>query len=203
MSAVVACQRWRNGNHHWRRAEDGGFAPGRYGVSDIEYADAQALVCQHHYAHSMPSATYQFGLFDLEAAVDPVLVGVAVLSVPASKKVLPKVFPSLAANTESLELGRFVILDPVPGNAETHFLAEVFRQAAKLGVRGVVSHSDPLPRQREDGTVVMPGHVGTIYQAKGAHYLERAWPRTLHVLRDLTNLAGARACRPRCEVPAA
>jgi hypothetical protein len=67
---------------------------------------------------------------------------------------------------------------------ETHFLAEVFRLAAKLGLRGVVSHSDPVPRQRADGTVIMPGHVGHIYAAKGAEYVGRAWPRTLHVLPD-------------------
>ena len=46
--------------------------------------------------------------------------------------------------------------------------------------------SDPLPRTRADGTVVMPGHLGTIYQAANAVYTGRGTPRTLTLLPDGT-----------------
>ncbi len=47
-----------------------------------------------HYSRSYPAAVHRYGLFDLAAAT-PVLAGVAVLSVPASKTVLTSVFPHL------------------------------------------------------------------------------------------------------------
>jgi hypothetical protein len=46
--------------------------------------------------------------------------------------------------------------------------------------------SDPVPRRRADGTVVMPGHVGVIYQASNAIYTGRGTPRTLTLLPDGT-----------------
>jgi hypothetical protein len=46
--------------------------------------------------------------------------------------------------------------------------------------------SDPLPRTSADGAVVMPGHVGTIYQASNAIYTGRATRRTLILLPDGT-----------------
>jgi hypothetical protein len=58
----------------------------------------------------------------------------------------------------------------------------VFRLAALVGVRGVVSFSDPLPRAAADGTTIMPGHVGIIYQALNAVYTGRGTERSLIVL---------------------
>ena len=55
-------------------------------------------------------------MFDLAGEV-PVLVGVAVLSVPAQRAVLTSVFGTLEPYAESAEIGRFVIEDPVPANA--------------------------------------------------------------------------------------
>jgi hypothetical protein len=81
-------------------------------------------------------------------------------------------------------LSRFVLLDPVPANAESWMLARVFELARRAGIRGVLSFSDPVPRRRADGTVVMPGHVDLIYQAANATYLGRTAPRTLALLPD-------------------
>jgi hypothetical protein len=53
----------------------------------------------------------------------------------------------------------------VPGNGESWFIARCFERLRREGFVGVVAHSDPLRRTRADGTVVCPGHVGTIYQA--------------------------------------
>jgi hypothetical protein len=53
---------------------------------------------------------------------------------------------------------------------ESWFLGQCARLAASTGLRGLVMFSDPIPRRRADGTVVMPGHVGVIYQASNAIY---------------------------------
>jgi hypothetical protein len=44
------------------------------------------------------------------------------------------------------------------------------------GLCGVVSFSDPVPRRTAAGTLVFPGHIGTIYQASNAEYLGRRTP---------------------------
>jgi hypothetical protein len=98
--------------------------------------------------------------------------------------VLTNIFGGAA--TDSVELGRFVLLDVVPGNGETWFLGRCYRELRRLGLAGVVSYSDPLPRTNADGRVVFPGHVGTIYQAHNAVYLGRATARVLRLMPDGT-----------------
>jgi hypothetical protein len=141
---------------------------------------ARDFVREHHYSHSYPASRLRYGLYEQQGA----LVGVAVLSVPMRAAVLTSVFPSLAPYRESLELGRFVLLDEVPANAESWFLGQVFDQASRNGLRGLVSFSDPIARERADGSVVFPGHWGTIYQATNAYYLGRSRARTLQLLPD-------------------
>jgi hypothetical protein len=85
---------------------------------------------------------------------------------------------------ESLELGRFVLADRVPANAESWFLGRVFRLAGRDGVRGVVSFSDPVARRDAMGRLVFPGHIGVIYQASNAIYAGRGSARTILVLPD-------------------
>lgn len=173
------CQRWRDGRHSFRHRSEGGFDRTRYEVAAIPEPQARAFVEAHHYSRSYPADRLRYGLFDGEQ-----LAGVAVLSVPARAAVLTNVFPGLVAYRESLELGRLVLVDAVPANAESWFLARVWELAAGAGVRGVVSFSDPLPRARRDGTTVFAGHVGCIYQASNAAYLGRGTPRTLTLLPD-------------------
>jgi hypothetical protein len=72
--------------------------------------------------------------------------------------------------TESVELGRFVLLDEVPFNGETWMLGQCF--------------SDPFPRTDSSGREVFRGHLGTIYRAHNARYLGRGTPRTLRLLPD-------------------
>lgn len=190
----TACQRWTLGRHSWRHASEGGFDRRRFTVAAIHEAVARAFVCRHHYSASYPAARLAWGLFtDDEALVDDgPLVGVAVLSVPMRAAVLTNVFPELEPFTESLELGRFVLTDAVPANAESWFLAQVWRQAAAAGLRGIVTFADPLQRQRtivdvdEAGQpitrieTITPGHVGVIYQATNAVSLGRSTARTIN-----------------------
>lgn len=94
-----------------------------------------------------------------------------------------------------------MLLDDVPANAETWAQARAFRLAAARGIRGIVAHSDPEPRTRltaHGPETVFPGHYGTIYQAKGMHYLGKTRPRRVILLPDGPVLhSGVRAGSPR------
>jgi hypothetical protein len=168
------CQRWTERQHSWRHVSEGGFDSRRFEVADLDEPTARAFVERHHYSGNYPGDLQRYGLYSLER-----LVGVAVLGNAGFKPVLTSAFPDLEPYSESSELARLVLLDEVPANAESWFLAEVFRSAAAQGMRGVVSFSDPLPRIDRAGRVVMPGHVGTIYQASNATYTGHATPRTV------------------------
>lgn len=177
--ASDTCQRWAHGQHSWRHRSEGGFDRSRYDVAPIAGdTTASAFVLAHHYSGTYPSARLRYGIYEGER-----LLGVAVLSSPTNNKVLTNVFPDLAPHYESLELGRFVLADEVPANAETWFLARAFELAAREDVAGIVSFADPEPHT-VGGRVIFGGHIGTIYKAKGARYCGRATPRTLHVLPD-------------------
>ena len=191
MSADVPCMRWSPGRRQsWRRRRDGGFDSSRYEVREILTGQASGFVVATHYLGSMPSDRRNYGLFEVAGGR---LVGVAVLSHPTSEKTIPSVFPGLPPS-EAADLGRFVLLDEVPANAESHFLGEVRYLAARKSVldpgkpllRGVVMFSDPIQRRRADGTVICPGHVGTIYQASGCQYLGTSGASTEALLPDGT-----------------
>lgn len=167
-------QRWRDRRSSFRRrAID--FDPTRYAV-DLLGSDkqARAFVQQHHYAGSYPAARVRAGLFEGRD-----LVGVAVFSVPMQSAVVPRWLGCSVA--EGVELGRFVLLDRVPFNAETWFLRRAFKalRQEKPSIKGVVSYSDPVPRLTCAGRLVMPGHVGTIYKAFNGAYLGRGSSRTI------------------------
>ncbi len=115
------------------------------------------------------------------------LVGVAVFSVPCNDATLTNVFPCAAM--EATELGRFVLLNSVPGNGETWFLARCFEQLRREGIAGVVSFSDPCGRTTLDDALIFPGHVGFIYQAHNGIYLGRGRARRLRILPDGTALS--------------
>ncbi|MEV6925509.1 hypothetical protein AB0M46_13565 [Dactylosporangium sp. NPDC051485] len=194
------CQRWRDRTPAWRHRDIGGFDPGRYTVVELDKQRAARLVRAHHYAHSFPAARFSYGLIDrtphLDDYPDPDpsallptgrLVGVAAFAVPMHPRVLLAPFPHLTVYTESIELARLILLDPVPGNGETWFLGRVFRRVAARGIRGVVAFSDPVPRYR-GGNQIMPGHVGWIYQGHNAAYLGRATRRPLIMLPDGTSI---------------
>lgn len=134
------------------------------------------FIVEHHYSGSYPAARYRFGLY-----TGGQLVGVAVCSQPINDKALA-MLPG--ERLESLELGRFVLLDRVPANGESWFLARVFELLKRSGIVAAVSFSDPLPRMDSAGARVFRGHIGTIYQATNAVYAGRSTARTLRLLPD-------------------
>jgi len=172
-----ACQRWNGGRASYRPAGEP-IDVSKYGVELLDETEAKGFVLGHHYSGSYPSAVCRVGLY---RAGDG-LVGVAVFSVPAGPKVLDRWVPQVGS-AGGVELGRMVLLDDVPANGETWFLARAFKllRMNRPQTRAVLSFSDPVQRVSTTGEVVMPGHLGTIYQAHNGIYLGRATPRTLHL----------------------
>jgi hypothetical protein len=176
---VEPCQRWRERRERYRPAGER-IDPSRYGVEILpDDRRAKAFVVAHHYSGTFPAARVRVGLFRMRE-----LVGVAVFSVPQQRAALPRWTGT--TEVDGVELGRFVLLDDVPGNGESWFLARAFRalRAERPTVRAVLSYSDPLPRHAHDGRVVTPGHVGVIYQAHNGRHLGRAEAREIVVDRD-------------------
>jgi hypothetical protein len=174
---LVGNQRWLRGFDSYRPPDEP-IRTADYDVAELpDDAVAKAFVLEHRYSGSFPAARWRFGLFHRGT-----LQGVAVFSHPCNDRVLTNVFPGRA--TDSVELGRFVLLDAVPGNGETWMLGQCFRRLRREGLAGVLAFSDPCQRVNRLGCTVFGGHVGTIYQAHNAVYLGRGTPRTLTLLPD-------------------
>jgi len=177
-------QRWRDQRSSFVPPSEL-FDPSRYGAEPIDSDNvARAFVQQHHYSGSYPAARCRVGLYHKPAFQAPVLVGVAVFSVPAQQAVIPKWTGQ--EPSRGVELGRFVLLDDVRFNGETWFLARAFELLRQQipAVRAVVSYSDPVRRRTSEGEIVLPGHVGRIYQAHNGVYMGRSKRRTLILAPD-------------------
>jgi hypothetical protein len=180
---MTSCQRWRDRRDSYRPARET-ITVSEFDVAAIdEDTTARAFVERHHYSASYPAARERFGFYRCGE-----LVGVAVFSHPTNDKVLTATFPSID-RLAAVELGRLVLLDDVAANGESYFVARCFEQLRARAYRGVVSFSDPIARATVDGRSVMPGHVGTVYQALNARYLGRGTARTLRLLPDGTVLS--------------
>ena len=171
-------QRWLNRRDSYRHSDN--INPADYEVAPIDGDGsdtiAKAFVREHHYSGTYPAARERIGLYFRKTGK---LVGIAVFSHPPSEDVLGKL---PCDRLEGVELGRFVLLPSVPGNGETWFLARCHEILRPRGYRVLISHSDPVRRRKLDGTLVLPGHVGFIYQAGSMVYGGRS-KRQLHVLK--------------------
>jgi hypothetical protein len=177
VSDAVADLRWRQGRSVFRVPGEV-FRPAQYDVARLPNDRlSKPFVLEHHYASAYVAARFRFGLFRGGEHV-----GVAVFSHPCNDRVLTNIFAGRP--TDSVELGRFVLLDEVPFNGESWLLARCLRLLRREGIRGVVSFSDPVPRTTAEGRVVFCGHIGVIYQAGNAAFLGRGRPRTLRLLPD-------------------
>lgn len=168
-------QRWLLGRDVYRPASET-IRPSEYDVTELDERAARAFVVEHHYSRSYPAARFRFALHRRGE-----LVGAAVFSHPCRDDLLA-IFPG--ERLQSVELGRFVLLDEVPGNGETWFLARCFERLRAHGMLGVLSFSDPFPRTSLEGRTLFAGHIGTIYQAHNARYLGRGARRTIRLLSD-------------------
>ncbi len=178
----VLCQRWREGRNGFRVFGER-INPLEYDVAEIlDDGTAKQFVTAHHYSGTYPAARRRYGLYHHGD-----LVGVAVFSIPQTEHVLARWYPGHAR--EAVELGRFVLLDDVPGNGETWFLARCLQALRRIGHCGIVSFSDPMPRTRQNGDIVFAGHLGGIYAASSAIYAGRTRPETIALLPDGTVLS--------------
>jgi hypothetical protein len=112
MTTTDLVQRWNSRRSFFRPAGEL-INTSAYEVAALDSdSTAKAFVLAHHYSGTYPAARWRFGLY--RAAQ---LVGVAVFSHPSNDAVLTSVFPGKA--TDSVELGRFVLLDDVHGQVVT------------------------------------------------------------------------------------
>jgi hypothetical protein len=181
---TTSCQRWRDRRE--RRVPAGPLIDAAdYAVDLIPERRARPFVVQHHYSGSFPAARECAGLFRRAE-----LVGVAVFSVPMNNRAVPA-WTGLPEPNAGAELGRFVLLDEVPGNAESWFLRRALAALAaeRRDIKGLLSYSDPVER-RVLGRLVKPGHVGTIYQALSAPYRGKTGRRTGYMTADGAVVSG-------------
>src|SRR4051794_6652725 len=100
-------QRWKHRRTSFRPLDP--IDTTKYEVAAIDTdTPAKNFVLNHHYSMSYPATRFRFGLYTAGR-----LVGVAIFSHPVNDKALTNVFGGSAL--ESVELGRFVLLDSVPG----------------------------------------------------------------------------------------
>lgn len=183
--------RWLNKLHG--DAPTSVFDPRIHYVERICGKTATAFVTRHHYSGTMPAKRVCVGLYRKPGeAWTSELVGVLVYSTPVQRKAAGRWAPG-CVTAQVPELGRLILLDKVERNGETwaHAQADRIMLGVIPGAKALISYSDPVPRLRADGSILMPGHVGTIYQARNARYLGRAARRILYLADD------GRALSPR------
>ena len=141
----------------------------RYHVEPIGQSQASRFIERHHYLRTMPACQLCVGLFGPRTSpTNTPLVGVAIFAVPTTPNVI--IAHSGLEPSSGTTLSRFVLLDDVPGNAETHFLSRAFRtlRRSRPEIEAVVSYADPNA-----------GHIGHIYCAASAAHRGQSKPRTL------------------------
>lgn len=175
---VDQVQRWELGREHRRPAGET-IRTSAFDVEPIERVrEAAAFVAEHHYSGTASSTAHRFGLYHRGT-----LAGVALFGPPASMAAHRAVFPGLEPR-QAVTLGRLVLLDEVPGNGESWFIARCFELLAARGIVAIESCADPVPRSDRRGRRVFPGHAGTVYQATNGRYIGRTRPASLRILPD-------------------
>lgn len=182
MAELMRSQRWRERRTSFA-LPDTTFSPDQYVVDLIPCVRvAKPFVELHHYTGTFPASRLSLGLFR-QRQTGAELCGVCTFSVPVNNASIP-LHTGFADPLRATDLGRLVLLDQVPANAESWFVAKAFRllRREKPGIEAVVAYSDPVPRLDEMGRVIMPGHIGTVYQALSAELRGRSAARTDHIL---------------------
>lgn len=174
-----ACQRWQLGRE-FRRPAGETIRTSEYDVVVGGHAEVKAFVDQHHYSGSCSPPAHPFRLYR-----HGMLSGAAAFGPLPSMNAHRAVFPTLTSK-EGVTLGRLVLLDNVPGNGESYFIARCFRLLAESGVVAVESCADPEPRATVDGLRVHKGHCGGIYQATNGRFIGKTNPASLRLLPDGT-----------------
>lgn len=170
-------QRWRE-----RRAvflqKQVFFNPRRHEVERIPVKLVADWIIKNHYLGSFPSATVCYGIFRRGE-----LSGVAVLGTAQHKNTIPNVFgPSHAK--DCLLLQRFALEDVLEFNAESYFLSRVRGLLRREGYCGILTMSDETPKTDALGSIIFPGHIGTIFKSDNAVYLGRSAKSSEYLFAD-------------------
>jgi hypothetical protein len=142
--------------------------PKRYSIDCIDNERAARFIARHHYLPTMPAAQLCVALFGpRNGANQSPVTGIAIFAVPSNPSVIPAHAGLPPANGTTL--ARFILLDDVPANGETHFLSRAHSalRREKPHLEAVVSYADPVA-----------GHIGHIYAAASAAHRGRTRPRT-------------------------
>lgn len=125
-------------------------------VRRAEPLEARLFVEQHHYAKGVSRGSIKYGLYK-----DGNLVGVCAFGIPTSEATRATVFGNELRDSV-MELHRLAILDDMPTNTGSWFIARALRELKKDRpiTNAVLSYSDPTE-----------GHLGVVYQACNALYL--------------------------------
>lgn len=183
MSDTTRSQRWKDRRTSFR-GDERFIDPAIHAVDVIHcQKEAKPFVQQHHYSGSFPASRLSCGLFRNDGRKSR-LVGVACFSVSMNQSAGQK-YTALGVN-QSVELGRLVLLDEVEGNGESWFMSRAFSllRSEKPDIEAVYAYSDPVPRYALDGSVIMPGHVGEVYQALSAQCRGRSGGRNRYFTAD-------------------
>lgn len=164
-------QRWRDRRARWTDDTET-VEPRRYSVDVVDEANARAFITEHHYLGTFPAAQLSVGMFGRGAALE----GVAVFAVPTTPSVITA-HTGFADPQAGCVLARLILLDQVPQNGESHFVARAFRllRAERPRIESVVSYSDPEA-----------GHVGRVYAALSAAHRAVTPPRTTLQIAGVT-----------------
>ena len=164
-------QRWRERRARWTDDTET-VDPRLYSVDVVDHAAARAFIAAHHYLGTYPAAHLSVGLFGRGAALE----GVAVFAVPTTPSVITA-HTGFADPHAGCVLARLILLDQVPQNGESHFVARAFRvlRAERPHIESVVSYSDPEA-----------GHVGRVYAALSAAHRAVTPPRTTLQIAGVT-----------------
>lgn len=173
----VSSQRWRARRTLFRQNKEI-IDPKIHSVDVIScMKEAKPFVLEHHYSGSFPATRLSCGLFR-NSDEGSKLVGIASFSVSMNPSAGGK-YTGLSGNS-SVELGRLVLLDEVESNGESWFVSKAFSllRCEKPEIEAVYAYSDPVPRFDQTGNLLMPGHIGEVYQALSAECRGRSVPRT-------------------------
>jgi hypothetical protein len=173
---VDSNQRWTE-KRESRRPAGEVIVTSEYDVARIGPKVAKAFVKLHHYSGTCSSTSHCYGLYR-----HGTLVGAAVYGATCSTNAHRAVFGDVLDQKQAVTLGRLVLIDEVPGNGESWFVARTFRKLREAGVVAVESCADPQPRQSTDGRIVHHGHVGTVYSALNGRYVGKTNAASLWLL---------------------
>ncbi len=196
-------QRWNQRKERWR-SDATLFDPKTHYVAPLPQDQANAFVGRNHYlGGGIQAAIFRVGLFSAATPIPTLqdsarrvddLVGVAIFA-DAESWLIKKWAGGLSnrrAGRPPLKLARLVLTDEVAFNGETWFLGASLK-LLKQGYRRPLAHhsqtpwqdrrfsalislSDPVPHVLPGKKVVMPGHIGRVYQAFNGSYRGRTKP---------------------------